>query len=54
MKIRSLLILPHRYKKPVVTASMNSLVTIAYLEMSDVKNIKEIRLMADTMGERRK
>jgi hypothetical protein len=33
---------------------MNSPVMIVYLEIDDVKNIKEIRLMADTMGERRK
>jgi hypothetical protein len=33
---------------------MNLPVTIAYLEIDDVKNIKEIRLMVDTTGERRK
>ena len=43
-----------RHKKPAVTASMNLPVTIAYLEIDDAKNIKEIRLMADTTGERRK
>ena len=54
MKVQSLLIPLRRYKKPVVTAYMNLPVTIVYLEIDDAKNIKEIRLMVDTMGERRK
>jgi hypothetical protein len=54
MKVQSLLIPLHRRKKPAVTASTNLPVTIVCLEIDDVKNIKEIRLMVDITGERRK
>ena len=54
MKLLSLSTPLNRRTKPVITASMNLPVTIAYLEIDDAKNIKEIRLMADITGERRK
>jgi hypothetical protein len=54
MRVQLLLIPLRRHKKPAVTASTNLPVTIVCLEIDDAKNIKEIRLMVDTMGERRK
>jgi len=54
MRLRSLSIPLRRNRKPAITASMNLPATIVYLEIDDVKNIKEIRQMADTTGERRK
>lgn len=54
MKLRSLSIPQRRNRKPAVTAFMNLPVPIVYFEIDDVKNIKEIPQMADTMGERRK
>jgi hypothetical protein len=54
MRILSLSIPLRRCRKPAVIASTNLPVTIVYLGIDDAKNIKEIRLMVDTTGERRK